>query len=93
VCSVSNHARAQLSGLDSVDDESKPEPTPFTHDSPHPQDWTRPDNPPHAYYVFYMYANLCTLNAFRRQRGFPYVRACARPHLRVQCAQFAAPLR
>lgn len=56
-------------GLDSVDDESKPENPLFDPDMPLPENWTVDDNPPYAYYLFYMYSNLTVLNNFRRERG------------------------
>ncbi|XP_038062446.1 AMP deaminase 2-like isoform X2 [Patiria miniata] len=59
-----------VSGFDSVDDESKPEDLIFTRDSPDPEQWTSPDNPPYAYWLYYMYVNLVVLNHFRRERGF-----------------------
>lgn len=31
--------------------------------------WTVDDNPPYAYYLFYMFSNLTVLNNFRRERG------------------------
>ena len=49
-----------------MDDESKPEDLIFTSDSPEPDQWTSPDNPPYSYWLFYMYANLVVLNNFRR---------------------------
>ena len=55
-----------MTGFDSVDDESKPEDLIFTRDSPDPEEWVSPDNPPYSYYLFYMYANLVVLNNFRR---------------------------
>jgi AMP deaminase len=59
-----------VTGFDSVDDESKPETSFFDKDSALPQDWsTKEENPPYAYYLYYMYANLRTLNQFRRMRG------------------------
>lgn len=59
-----------VTGFDSVDDESKPETSFFDKDSPLPQDWTtKEENPPYAYYLYYMYANLRTLNQYRRSRG------------------------
>ncbi len=57
---------AQVTGFDSVDDESKPEHTIFTLETPRPGQWTAADNPPYSYYVYYMYANLVTLNQLRR---------------------------
>ncbi|XP_035215171.1 AMP deaminase 2-like isoform X2 [Stegodyphus dumicola] len=58
-----------VTGFDSVDDESKPENPVFDKDVPVPQDWTDPENPPYSYYLYYMYANICVLNHFRRLRG------------------------
>uniref|UniRef100_A0A8C7Z7H7 AMP deaminase n=1 Tax=Oryzias sinensis TaxID=183150 RepID=A0A8C7Z7H7_9TELE len=65
-------------GLDSVDDESKPEQHIFNLDSPLPANWTEEDNPPYSYYLYYMYANMTVLNHLRRQRGFPTL--ALRPH-------------
>ncbi|XP_047493300.1 AMP deaminase 2-like isoform X2 [Penaeus chinensis] len=56
-------------GFDSVDDESKPEPSVMDKDMPTPQLWSDTENPPYAYYLYYMYANICTLNHLRRERG------------------------
>ena len=33
---------------------------------PDPAEYTKDDNPPYAYYAYYLYANLVVLNAFRR---------------------------
>ncbi|XP_045537933.1 AMP deaminase 2 [Papilio machaon] len=59
----------QVIGFDSVDDESKPE-------NPHPQEcmrrpteWCDEENPPYAYYLYYMYANMTVLNHIRREQG------------------------
>ncbi|XP_029574253.1 AMP deaminase 2 isoform X3 [Salmo trutta] len=65
-------------GLDSVDDESKPEQHCFNMESPLPANWTVEDNPPYAYYLYYMYANMTVLNHLRRQRGFNTL--VLRPH-------------
>uniref|UniRef100_A0A8C7P7V9 AMP deaminase n=1 Tax=Oncorhynchus mykiss TaxID=8022 RepID=A0A8C7P7V9_ONCMY len=65
-------------GLDSVDDESKPEQHCFNMESPLPVNWTVVDNPPYAYYLYYMYANMTVLNHLRRQRGFNTL--VLRPH-------------
>lgn len=59
-----------ISGFDSVDDESKPEHVMFDKDAPLPRAWTSSENPPYAYYLFYMYSNMVILNHFRRERGF-----------------------
>ncbi|KAL2917705.1 AMP deaminase [Polyrhizophydium stewartii] len=56
-------------GFDSVDDESKPEKRIFKK-FPSPRAWNIAMNPPYAYYIYYMYANMCSLNHFRRLRGF-----------------------
>eukprot|EP00058_Branchiostoma_floridae_P024635 XP_002610125.1 hypothetical protein BRAFLDRAFT_89827 [Branchiostoma floridae] len=58
-----------VTGFDSVDDESKPERHMFTMDSPLPAEWTDEENPPYAYYLYYMYANMVILNHLRRERG------------------------
>ncbi|KAL3081816.1 hypothetical protein niasHT_034007 [Heterodera trifolii] len=58
-----------VSGIDSVDDESKPENVAFTKDSPEPAVYDNDQNPSYSYYLYYMYANLTALNAFRRMRG------------------------
>lgn len=41
-------------GFDSVDDESKPENLVLDKDTPTPQFWTDTENPPYAYYLYYM---------------------------------------
>jgi len=56
-------------GFDSVDDESKPENPLFDRDVPIPEEWTDDENPPYAYYLYYMYANMTVLNHFRAERG------------------------
>ncbi|XP_063703726.1 AMP deaminase 2 isoform X2 [Culicoides brevitarsis] len=56
-------------GFDSVDDESKPENPLIDNDVHTPENWTEEDNPPYAYYIYYMYANMTVLNHFRKERG------------------------
>jgi len=56
----------QVTGFDSVDDESKPEHVIFDKYAPLPANWTTVENPPYAYYLYYMYANMTVLNDFRR---------------------------
>lgn len=53
-------------GFDSVDDESKSENPLLEHDVITPEKWTEEDNPPYAYYLYYMYANMTVLNHFRK---------------------------
>ncbi|XP_071743528.1 AMP deaminase 2 isoform X4 [Lepeophtheirus salmonis] len=55
-------------GFDSVDDESKPENPLFDRDVPTPDQWCDDENPPYAYYLYYMYANITILNHFRSER-------------------------
>ncbi|KAF5275270.1 hypothetical protein FQA39_LY06930 [Lamprigera yunnana] len=56
-------------GFDSVDDESKPENPLFDKDVPTPEKWSDEENPPYAYYLYYMYANITIINHFRKERG------------------------
>ncbi|XP_027051415.1 AMP deaminase 2 [Pocillopora verrucosa] len=60
----------QVLGFDSVDDESKAESHLFSTKSPLPADWNNTDNPPYAYYLYYMYSNIVVLNHLRKERGF-----------------------
>lgn len=55
-----------MDGFDSVDDESKPENHVFNLESPLPEAWVEEDNPPYAYYLYYTFANMATLNHLRR---------------------------
>lgn len=56
----------QVTGFDSVDDESKHSDHMFSYKSPKPEAWTTDDNPPYTYYLFYMYANIMVLNNLRK---------------------------
>ncbi|CAH0514989.1 unnamed protein product [Peronospora belbahrii] len=58
-------------GFDCVDDESKAEPVRAERGKtlPKPQEWTYEANPPYDYWCYYLYANIATLNEFRRQKG------------------------
>lgn len=56
-------------GFDSVDDESKPEVSHVDGCMIHPQLWTSEDNPPYAYYIYYMFSNMTVLNKLREERG------------------------
>ncbi|KYQ91657.1 AMP deaminase [Tieghemostelium lacteum] len=67
----------QVVGIDCVDDESKFEKK-FTEKFPAPQDWVTEHNPPYTYYLFYLYANLHTLNRFREEKGLNTL--ALRPH-------------
>ena len=64
-------------GLDVVDDESKPEHR-FVRHFPPPRQWNDPTSPPYSYWLYYLYANLATLNQWRRIRCFNTL--VLRPH-------------
>jgi AMP deaminase len=64
-------------GVDMVDDESKPERRPSKHMRV-PVDWDVSHNPAYAYYAYYVYANLYTLNALRVSKGLNTI--AFRPH-------------
>ncbi|KAI7103412.1 AMP deaminase, partial [Hortaea werneckii] len=56
-------------GFDSVDDESKTERRIYRK-FPLPRDWNTPQNPPYSYWIYYLFANIASLNVWRKQRGF-----------------------
>jgi AMP deaminase len=56
-------------GFDSVDDESKIERRLFKK-YPLPKAWDSKQNPPYSYWLYYLYANMVSLNAWRKRRGF-----------------------
>lgn len=56
-------------GIDSVDDESRPEQGYNLSLAPEPENWTAPENPPYGYWMYYLYSNLCVLNQLRAARG------------------------
>jgi len=56
-------------GFDSVDDESKPERRLYRKFPP-PEDWNTDQNPPYSYYIYYLYASMVSLNAWRKKRNF-----------------------
>ncbi|KAG2176979.1 hypothetical protein INT43_007633 [Umbelopsis isabellina] len=56
-------------GFDSVDDESKPERRIYRK-YPLAKEWDNNLNPPYSYYLYYMFANMCALNKWRKERGF-----------------------
>ncbi|CAD7963384.1 unnamed protein product [Amoebophrya sp. A120] len=81
------------SGFDSVDDESKleinldtcPPPPKFGKDVPK-EKTTDSDNPPYAYWCYYMHANLYVLNTLRSKLGLNTFKF--RPH----CGESGSPL-
>lgn len=56
-------------GFDSVDDESKIERRLFKK-FPVPKEWDSKQNPPYSYWIYYLFANIASLNVWRKQRGF-----------------------
>ncbi|KAI1857050.1 hypothetical protein JX265_009277 [Neoarthrinium moseri] len=56
-------------GFDSVDDESKVERRLFKK-YPVPKEWDTKQNPPYSYWIYYLFANMTSLNVWRRHRGF-----------------------
>lgn len=64
-------------GIDSVDDESKPE---VARDSymPPPAQWNGPQQPPYHYWTYHIAANIHVLNRLRASRGLTQV--SWRPH-------------
>ena len=56
-------------GFDSVDDESKAERRLYRK-FPLPSAWDTQQNPPYSYWIYYMYANIASLNAWRKRRLF-----------------------
>ncbi|KAL1955727.1 hypothetical protein VTO42DRAFT_8125 [Malbranchea cinnamomea] len=56
-------------GFDSVDDESKAERRLYRK-FPIPKEWNTKQNPPYSYWIYFMFANMASLNAWRKQRGF-----------------------
>jgi AMP deaminase len=56
-------------GFDSVDDESKAERRLYRK-YPIPKEWNTKQNPPYSYWLYFMFANIASLNNWRKQRGF-----------------------
>ncbi|ETI26244.1 AMP deaminase [Cladophialophora carrionii CBS 160.54] len=56
-------------GFDSVDDESKVERRLYRK-FPTAREWDTKQNPPYGYWIYYLFANMTSLNAWRKRRGF-----------------------
>lgn len=56
-------------GFDMVDDESKVERR-YHRKFPTPSKWDHKESPPYNYWIYYMFANIASLNHMRRERGF-----------------------
>lgn len=64
-------------GFDCVDDESKPEPR-IARKFPVPEQWNFATNPAYSYYLYYLWANIYSLNMLRESKGFSTL--SFRPH-------------
>ncbi|KAJ7160135.1 hypothetical protein C8R46DRAFT_1177863 [Mycena filopes] len=56
-------------GFDTVDDESKTERRIYKK-FPYPRLWDTKESPPYSYWIYYMFANMASLNNWRQERGF-----------------------
>ncbi|RDB14545.1 AMP deaminase [Hypsizygus marmoreus] len=56
-------------GFDTVDDESKVERR-IHKKFPYPRLWNTKQSPPYSYWIYYMFANMSSLNNWRHARGF-----------------------
>ena len=68
----------QIVGFDCVDDESKVELMKNARRLPEPSEWTISHDPPYAYWLYYIYANLNALNMLRASKGMSTF--ALRPH-------------
>ena len=59
----------QVVGFDTVDDESVYEVIHLKHLDHYPNQWIEEENPIYAYWIYYIYANLLSLNSLRAARG------------------------
>ena len=64
-------------GFDTVDDESKPERRLYRR-YPVAKGWNDEQDPPYTYWIYYLYANIASLNNWRKLRGFTLF--ALRPH-------------
>ncbi len=63
------HFLNHISGFDCVEDESKVD-IPLRMATKAPQEWVEDSEPPYGYYLYHVWANIQTLNEFRRSRGY-----------------------
>eukprot|EP01064_Diplonema_japonicum_P027334 TRINITY_DN3934_c1_g1_i1.p1 TRINITY_DN3934_c1_g1~~TRINITY_DN3934_c1_g1_i1.p1 ORF type:complete len:1503 (+),score=153.90 TRINITY_DN3934_c1_g1_i1:24-4532(+) len=61
-----HHFLKHMSGFDSVDNESTPD---IAFPLVPPSEWTSPENPPYGYWMYFMWANIKSINVFRRSKG------------------------
>lgn len=55
-------------GFDCVDDESLKERR-YHKKFPLPNDWSHKENPPFSYYIYFLYANISSLNHYRKSKN------------------------
>eukprot|EP00754_Rhynchopus_humris_P013112 Rhum_TRINITY_DN14314_c8_g1::Rhum_TRINITY_DN14314_c8_g1_i2::g.80641::m.80641/K01490/AMPD; AMP deaminase len=72
-----DHFLKNASGFDSVDSEHGVDAA-IDANTPVPTQWTSKENPPYAYWMYYLWANVSALNRFRRSRGLSTL--SFRPH-------------
>lgn len=63
------HFVNHISGFDCVGDERAAD-VPLAMANLKPQEWTSEEDPPYNYYLYHIWANICTLNDFRFNRNF-----------------------
>ena len=59
----------QVVGFDTVDDESIYETLSFEELDKDPREWNKENNPHYIYWIYYIYANLYSLNTLRKKEG------------------------
>ena len=59
----------QVSGFDSVDNEDVAERKDLKTCPADPRRWDTKENPPYAYYLYFMWANVWSLNKYRETRS------------------------
>eukprot|EP00744_Colponema_vietnamica_P011343 GILI01015954.1.p1 GENE.GILI01015954.1~~GILI01015954.1.p1 ORF type:complete len:662 (-),score=114.62 GILI01015954.1:19-1860(-) len=62
------HFIDHITGFDCVEDERRPDVTLGSNVFTPPQNWTSEEDPPYNYYVYHIWANICSLNEFRKTK-------------------------
>ena len=76
---------SQVSGFDTVDNEAELEGHAISHEHVPPSHWTTPHNPSYSYWMYHLWANITTLNAFRKAKGLSVF------HFRPHCGESGNP--
>lgn len=63
------HFLNHISGFDCVEDERRHD-IPLNNATKPPHEWTTEEEPPYNYYMYHVWANIYSLNEFRRRRKF-----------------------